>query len=81
MIIVMKPNAPIEERNKIIAGLESKGYKIDVSQGSRNTILGIVGDTSVLIRTILWSMTGLKKSCVCRSLLNGQTVHFIRKTV
>ena len=48
MIIVMKPNAPIEERNKIIAGLESKGYKIDVSQGSRNTILGIVGDTSVL---------------------------------
>lgn len=48
MVIVMKPNAPIEERNKIIAGLESKGYKIDVSQGSRNTILGIVGDTSVL---------------------------------
>lgn len=48
MIIVMKPNAPIEERNKIIVGLESKGYKIDVSQGSRNTILGIVGDTSVL---------------------------------
>ena len=48
MIIVMKPNAPIEEKNKIIAGLESKGYKIDVSQGSRNTILGIVGDTSVL---------------------------------
>ncbi|MDD7380579.1 MAG: 3-deoxy-7-phosphoheptulonate synthase [Succiniclasticum sp.] len=48
MVIVMKPNAPIEERNKIIAGLENKGYKIDVSQGSRNTILGIVGDTSVL---------------------------------
>lgn len=48
MVIVMKPNAPIKERNKIIAGLENKGYKIDVSQGSRNTILGIVGDTSVL---------------------------------
>jgi len=48
MIIVMKPNAPVEERNKIIAGLEAKGYKIDLSTGNQNAILGVVGDTSVL---------------------------------
>ena len=48
MIIVMKPNAPIEERNKIIAGLEAKGFKIDLSTGNQAAILGVVGDTSIL---------------------------------
>lgn len=48
MIIVMKPNAPEEERSKIIGRLEAKGYKVDVSAGQQNAILGIVGDTSVL---------------------------------
>ena len=48
MIIVMKPNAPVEERNKIIAGLEAKGFKIDLSTGNQAAILGIVGDTSIL---------------------------------
>ena len=48
MIIVMKPNAPIEERNKIIAGLEAKGFKIDLSTGNQAAILGVVGDTSTL---------------------------------
>ena len=48
MIIVMKPNAPVEERNKIIAGLEAKGFKIDLSTGNQAAILGVVGDTSTL---------------------------------
>ena len=48
MIIVMKPNAPVEERNKIIAGLEEKGFKIDLSTGDQAAILGVVGDTSIL---------------------------------
>lgn len=48
MIIVMKPNAPEEERRKIIGRLEERGYRIDVSTGQQNAILGIIGDTSVL---------------------------------
>ena len=48
MIIVMKPNAPEEERQKIIGGLEERGYRVDISTGQQNAILGIIGDTSVL---------------------------------
>lgn len=48
MIIVMKPNAPEEERKKIIGGLEERGYRVDISTGQQNAILGIIGDTSVL---------------------------------
>lgn len=48
MIIVMKPNAPEEERQKIIGGLEARGYRVDISTGQQNAILGIIGDTSVL---------------------------------
>lgn len=48
MIIVLKPNAPAVERDRIITNLEKRGYKIDVSRGDQSTILGIVGDTSVL---------------------------------
>ncbi|HAY61184.1 MAG: 3-deoxy-7-phosphoheptulonate synthase [Acidaminococcaceae bacterium] len=48
MIIVMKPNAPVEERDRIISRLQERGYKIDISAGNQRTILGIIGDTSVL---------------------------------
>ena len=47
MIIVMKPNAPVEERDRI-SRLQERGYKIDISAGNQRTILGIIGDTSVL---------------------------------
>ena len=48
MIIVMKPNAPVEERDRIINRLQERGYKVDISAGNQRTILGIIGDTSVL---------------------------------
>ena len=48
MIIVMTPNAPVEERDRIISRLQERGYKIDISAGNQRTILGIIGDTSVL---------------------------------
>ena len=48
MIIVMKPNAPVEERDRIINRLQERGYKVDISAGNQRTFLGIIGDTSVL---------------------------------
>jgi 3-deoxy-7-phosphoheptulonate synthase len=48
MIIVMKPGAPVQEREKIKKGLEKQGFQINEIVGTQMAILGIIGDTSVL---------------------------------
>lgn len=48
MIIVMKQGAPQEEIEKIQATIKSKGLQIDESRGAQITIMGLVGDTSVI---------------------------------
>lgn len=53
MIIVMKPNAPLSEVEKIKLKLIAQGYSIHPSQGEAYYILGIVGDTSKLDPTAL----------------------------
>jgi 3-deoxy-7-phosphoheptulonate synthase len=46
MVIVMKPNAPQTETERIISKMESLYLKVHVSQGEKYCILGLVGDTS-----------------------------------
>lgn len=48
MIIVMKKSAPKEAIAEVEAGLKKRGFTIHESMGVNQTILGIVGDTSVL---------------------------------
>lgn len=48
MIIVLKPNAPQAFVDTLTKMIRSKGLQIDVSKGARKTILGLVGNTSVL---------------------------------
>ncbi len=48
MIIVMKPGAPVEEREKIKEGLIKQGFQINEIVGTQMAVLGIIGDTSVL---------------------------------
>jgi len=48
MIISLKPGVSREEVNKIIVDLEKLGVKVDSSQGSTQTVLGLVGDTTVI---------------------------------
>ncbi len=53
MIIVLKPGALEEEKNRLERALEEQGLKIHESQGSDHTIIGLIGDTkSVEISTI-----------------------------
>jgi 3-deoxy-7-phosphoheptulonate synthase len=48
MIIVMKPGAPASERAKIKNNLEKQGFQINEIVGTQVSVLGIIGDTSVL---------------------------------
>jgi len=50
MVVVLKPNAPIEKRNELIREIESMGVKVQVTEGTETSILGIIGDTSNLNR-------------------------------
>lgn len=48
MIVILKPNPDREQLESLFVWLRSKGIQIHKSVGTTNTILGLVGDTSVL---------------------------------
>ncbi len=50
MVVVLKPNTPIEKRNELIREIESMSVKVQVTEGTETSILGIIGDTSNLNR-------------------------------
>lgn len=50
MIIVLKQHAPQEFVDGLMRSIKAKGVQIDVSKGARKTILGLVGNTSVIDR-------------------------------
>ncbi len=50
MVVVLKPNVPIEKREELIREIESMGVRVQVTEGTETSILGLVGDTSNLNR-------------------------------
>jgi 3-deoxy-7-phosphoheptulonate synthase len=50
MVVVLKPNASIEKRNELIREIESMGVKVQITEGTETSILGIIGDTTNLNR-------------------------------
>ena len=48
MIIALKPGASQEQIQKLAAELEKQGVKVDYSRGATQTVLGLVGDTTVI---------------------------------
>lgn len=46
MILILKPNPKKEEIEQLVKRIESKGLSINYSEGTRTTILGLLGDTS-----------------------------------
>ena len=48
MIVVLQPNSDKLEVAKLVAQIESKNLKIQPIEGEELTVLGLVGDTSVL---------------------------------
>ena len=48
MIIALKPDVSQEDVQKLVADLERYGVKVDYSRGASQTVLGLVGDTTVI---------------------------------
>ncbi len=53
MIITCKKDIPTSEIQKIIASIEAKGLSVHPSTGENLTILGIVGDTTILDEKVI----------------------------
>ena len=74
MIIVMKKGAPKEAIAGVEAGLKKRGFTIHESMGVNQTILGIVGDTSILDPEEFLVNPDVEKALRVQNLLNGPTV-------
>ncbi|MDP4143519.1 MAG: 3-deoxy-7-phosphoheptulonate synthase [Bacillota bacterium] len=48
MVVILRPETPQNEIENIKAKLESKGYRVNASQGESYCVLGLIGDTSKL---------------------------------
>ncbi len=48
MVVVLKPNVSIEKRNELIRQIESMGVKVQITEGTETSILGLIGDTTNL---------------------------------
>lgn len=46
MITVLKQGTPIEQRDQLVHWLEEQGFRVNVSVGEYQTVLGLIGDTS-----------------------------------
>ncbi|MEG0594401.1 MAG: 3-deoxy-7-phosphoheptulonate synthase [Christensenella sp.] len=48
MIIIVKPNTPKDKINTLLRSLEQQNFKTHLSEGENTTIIGLVGDTSIV---------------------------------
>ena len=61
MIIVVKPTATVEDRTRVKAQLENRGFQIHASNGVNSSLFGVVGDTSSLDMNLLLVYEGVEK--------------------
>ncbi len=61
MIATVKNSATDEELSHLIEWLKTKGIKVDISRGTTDTIIGLIGDTSKLDPFLLESMEIVNK--------------------
>lgn len=61
MVIVLKPGTSQEEKRKIIERIEKLGYKVRITKGATQSILGIIGDTAKLEESALSGSPHIEK--------------------
>jgi len=66
MIVIMKNGAEKEEIQKVIEKLEKVGFSIHLSEGVERTIIGAVGDKSILNELGLEAMGGVERVVAIR---------------
>jgi 3-deoxy-7-phosphoheptulonate synthase len=61
MIVVMQPNASMQERSGIVAWAEDHGFKVHMSTGSERSLIGIIGDDRQINREQLERLAGVER--------------------
>ena len=61
MIVVMNGSASQGDIEKVINELKRMGLDIDIVKGEKRTILGIIGDTSILESFPFYAYAGVEK--------------------
>lgn len=61
MVIVLKPGTTPEERKRIIERIEHMGFKVKLTKGASQSILGIIGDTAKLEESTLAGSPHIEK--------------------
>ena len=79
MIIVLKANTTKEEVKPLMDSLKAKGMQIDISKGTRQTVMGLVGNTASSMWNKSKAMNSLIKSCVSKSHIKEPAVPSILK--
>ncbi len=59
MIIVLKPDVTDEQIDHLIGRIESEGLKVNVSRGSFRTIIGVIGDETLVPVNTLRAIPGV----------------------
>ena len=62
MIIVTKPDATPDQIDKIVKRIEGVGLKAEISRGEQRTVIGVIGDKTLLGDIPIKSMLGVEKT-------------------
>lgn len=61
MIVVMDSRASENEKEQVLKRLENLGFKIHLSEGVERTIIGAIGDKTILNEVAIEAMPGVEK--------------------
>jgi len=62
MIIVMRHGATAKQIADVVAKVESKGMRVNISRGEETTIIGVIGDDRPIDRTQFEALDGVEKT-------------------
>ncbi|MCY4403598.1 MAG: 3-deoxy-7-phosphoheptulonate synthase [Candidatus Poribacteria bacterium] len=62
MVVITKPNATPEQIDAIVKRIEGVGLKAQVSTGEQRTVIGVIGDKTLLGDIPLESMSGVERT-------------------
>jgi len=62
MIIVMRRGATAKQIAEVVAKVESKGMRVNISRGEETTIIGVIGDDRPIERTQFEALDGVEKT-------------------
>ena len=80
MIIVLKPHSTEETITRVENMVKNRGLDTHIVRGTEMTIIGCIGDTTLIDPRLFEVDSSVDKVCMFRNLTNLPTARFIPKT-